>query len=253
MTDEVHAITEPDQLEPESLDLSPDDEPEVDDNTPSGEGEAGAVAPAEPDPSYTPADDTSSIRAEMEELRRRAESAEAKSSAAQEVFTQNLTYQDRVRQQQAEQEAIAAMTPAERLAYQSEIEKRELRQIAAQTKAELEDSKDRNEFSMMALDNAVAREHAKEVEKRIQEAHAAGYTHVKRTTILKDLIGEKVLNGVMKGTTKQMQQAQARQQQSASSPTVSTGDVGADVPDKTNSDKEARNARLAQGKHGGAY
>ncbi len=218
---------------------------EVDGNAPSGE--AGVEAPADP-----PAeDDGSDIRAEMEDLRRRTEAAEARADASQNVVTQQITYQDRVRQEQAQREALEAMTPAERLQYQSEIEKNELRQIADSTRAELADSRDQSEYNRMAMEDSnrgkVAREHSEEVEKRLKAAHNAGYNHVKRATILKDLLGEKLLEGASKGTTRQVEQAQGTVKKSTSSPAVNGGDVSDETNtlDSVEADRAARDERLA--------
>ncbi len=192
----------------------------------------------------TPDDENTSLRSEMDDLRRRTDTAEANSKAVQDIYSQTLTAQDKARQEQSELEAISVMTPEERLQYQGEIEKRELRQIAASTQAQLADQQDKSDFTIMALDNPVVRQHRDEVEKRLNEARSAGYNNVKRETLLKDLLGEKVLEGVMNGNTTQVENAKTTQQRSASKPTESGGDTNDTVLDKASSDRDARNERL---------
>ncbi len=218
------------------------------DSTPAVDADTNSEETAAP-----PTDDNASMRAEMEDLRRRTDAAEANSRAVQDVYSQTLTAQDKQRQEQAELEAVSSMTPEERLHYQGEIEKRELRQIAENSKVELADQQDRNDFTIMAMENSVAREHKDEVEKRLSDAHDAGFKNVKRATILKDLIGEKVLEGVMNGNTTQVENAKTSQQRSASQPTVGVGDASAEVVDKASSNRQERNDRLKQGKLSSAY
>lgn len=190
-------------------------------------------------------DEISKIRAEMEALRKEAQDAKAESNAVRNVYDQALSHQDRMRQQRDQEEALAAMTPTERVAYEAEIRTQEMQGMHEEMKAELADANDKADFQRLALDNPVARKHADEVEKRLQNAHNAGFKHVKRTTILKDLLGEKLLEGALNGTVKQAEQGQQNVQKSTTQPSSNAGDQATNNDDrKAAGDREARNERL---------
>jgi hypothetical protein len=230
------------------------DDPVVNDN-PEPQGDSGDLEteysfethePADPQPSQNQDVD---IKAELAELRRRAEMAEERAKISQDLMTQNMTHQDRIAQEQAERERLMSMTPEERFEYFAQKKEEELDRKMKDYEARLHDANDRASYAALEASNPIAKKYKSEVEKRLQEGRGQGFNY-SREFLLTYIAGEKALKAAAAGGgQRQKQQAQENVQRSQSSPTASSGDMSGEPTPRDS--KEARNARLAQGK--GSY
>jgi hypothetical protein len=233
---------ERDGLLPESEDIDPDDDLEINDEGEEPEGE-----PAEPEPPIAaepPARRPG--RAERERERRRTverqyqEEREARIrlegqlQAARPVQPQI----DPAEEARREQEQIALMTPDQIGRYFYEKGQREQRQLLLQMQVQTGDTLDRQGFERFCERHPAANRIAAQVEQVLIAERQQG-RNPSRQTVATYLLGDELLKRAAKEGTRQRQNGQRRIQQETTRPTNSRSTVAATTGRRTGGDSEA--------------
>jgi hypothetical protein len=184
----------------------------------------------------------------------RAEAAEARAEARQEIYQGHQNDQQQRQAQEVETQRIMNMTPEERLIYTSDLQEQRLQEVVLGAERRIEEANDRAEFVSYTANNPVAQKLKDEVEAEHKKAHDAarargdyGY-RATRKDVLTYLAGEKALAaGASTEPSPQRVQAQQNLQNSQAKSTTHNGDAaGTAAPADS---KAARNDRLKGGKY----
>ena len=153
------------------------------------EGEPLLADDAEPEPQPSRRD------RRLEELRQQARSAQERADRIERDLAQERADRQRSQAQRTEAEerdALALMTPEERMDYRLRKSEERTAAMVAQANFHAQDAADKASFNSMAAGNKAVARHAEEVETRLQALRTQG-GNIPREQMLRWVLGDKQL------------------------------------------------------------
>lgn len=232
---------DPDDLaadEPE-VEASDEDEPQVDEPA-EGDDETEVEAEPEPQPrkGKTREENFAAVRARERAATERAETAERE--LQRERATRAQPQQPQQETPEARRTRLAAMAPDERAHVIAAEGEERITRLSALAEFRMADREDGANFAEVCRNDPRAKRYAAEVEQMLLESRKQG-TNYPRATILKFILGERVLANSAKGK-KQQDVARTEANRQRGNPEKPKGDVGGGK--KQLSEAQAREKRL---------